>query len=117
MSIRSNIEKIIKQVQDATPDTAQGDEIRRKAVDAIMKGEGSKEWRSYMEMFAENEEQLARLIPTDDTKGVYEMDVARTYLLGNGPCGAQTVDRLIYGVDDKLDEGLNGNSPDDGNSW
>lgn len=116
MSIRSNIEKIIKQVQNAAPDTTQGDEIRRKAVEAIMKGEGSKEWRAYMEMFTENEEQLARLLPTDDTKGVYEMDVARTYLLGNGPCGAQTVDRLIYGVDDRLDEGLNGNSPDSDNS-
>ena len=110
MSIRTNIEKIIKQVQEAAPNTALGDEIRRKAVEAIRKGEDSKEWRAYMEMFAENEEQLARLIPTDDTKGVYEMDVARTYLLGNGPCGAQTVDRLIYGVDDKLDEGLNGSS-------
>ncbi len=59
-----------------------------------------------MEMFAENEEQLARLLPTDDTKGVYEMDVAQTYLVGNGPCGAQTIDRLIYGVDGKLDSGL-----------
>ncbi len=105
MSIRTNIEKVINEAQK--PENAElADELQKKAVLAIKGGEGSLPWREYMEMFAENDEQLARLLPTDDTKDNFEMDLARTYLIGNGPCGAITITRLLFGVEDTLDEGL-----------
>lgn len=105
MSIRTNIEKVINEIQK--PENAEfGEELQKKAILAIKGGEGSPPWREYMEMFAENDEQLARLMPTDDTKDDFEMDRARTYLIGNGPCGALTITRLLFGVEDTLDKGL-----------
>jgi hypothetical protein len=60
-----------------------------------------------MSMFSKSDTQLARLMPSDATKDVYEMDVARTYLVGNGTCGAETTKfQLILGVDDRLDQDL-----------
>lgn len=105
MSIRTNIQKVIDEIQK--PENAElGDELQKKAILAIKGGEGSPPWKEYMQMFAENDEQLARLMPTDNTKDDFEMDLARTYLIGNGPCGALTVTRLLFGVEDTLDEGL-----------
>jgi hypothetical protein len=62
MLIRDNIEKMMKKIQ-SDPDT--GQMVREKALKAIKAGEGSNEWRDYMTMFAEDERQLARLLPTD----------------------------------------------------
>lgn len=105
MSIRSNIESVMQQIRDGDQDL--GLTVRRKAVNAIKAGEGSPEWIEYMEQFSRSAEQLSRLTPTDSTRNVFDMDVARTYLVGNGTCGAETTGfHLIEGVDDKLDEGL-----------
>ena len=88
-------------------DPNRGDELRKKSVNAIKAGQGSPAWREYMEMFAENDRQLARLLPTDETEDVFKMDVARAYLVGNGTCGAETTGfHLIQGVDDTLDENI-----------
>jgi hypothetical protein len=107
MSIRSNIEAVMQAIQGG--DVLLGETLRIKAVGAIKSGEGSPEWVEYMQHFAQTPEELARLTPTDDTKDDFDMDVARTYLLGNSTCGAETTGfHLIEGVDDKLDEGLGG---------
>ncbi len=105
MSIRSNIEEVMERIRGG--DEVFGEDVRRLAVSAIKSGEGSTSWAEYMSMFSKTPAQLARLIPTDVTKDVYEKDVARTYLVGNGTCGVDTTKyHLIEGVDDKLDEGL-----------
>ena len=105
MSIRSNIEEIMTAIQNG--DEALALEIRAKSVAAIKGGEGSQGWGDYMQMFAKNSTELARLMPTDTTQGEESFDLARTYLVGNGTCGVDTTGfRLIQGVDDKLDEGL-----------
>jgi hypothetical protein len=105
MSIRTNIEEVMEKIKDG--DTTLGDTIRQKAVLAIMCGDGSSAWEDYMQMFSRSSEQLARLMPTDSTDGVFEMDLARTYLVGNGPCGAITTGlHLLDGVGDTLDQGL-----------
>jgi hypothetical protein len=105
MSIRTNIEAIMTAIQEG--DTALGLAVRAKAVNAIKAGEGSLEWITYMEQFSQNATELARLTPTDETLNDFDFDVARTYLVGNGTCGAETTGfHLIEGVDDKLDENL-----------
>lgn len=108
MSIRTNIEEVMEQIGGDNGETV-GGEVQKQSVQAIKAGEGSPEWKEYMSRFAKDENQLARLLPTDDTKGDYEMDVARAYLLGNGTCGAETTRfHLLDGVGDKLDNGLPG---------
>ena len=105
MSIRKNIEDVMNNIQ---ADSNVGLDIQEKAVNAIKSGEGTTAWRTYMAMFAQNERELARLLPTDETQNVFKMDVARTYLVGNGTCGAETTGfHLIEGVNDTLDENLN----------
>lgn len=106
MTIRANIESIMQRVREEEDGTL-ATEIQTRAVRGIIGGEGSDDWRDYMNLFAETPGQLARLLPTDETAGNEEMDLARTYLLGNGTCGAETTGfQLIFGIDDKLDEGL-----------
>ena len=104
MSIRTNIEQVMNLIQ--TGDDKLGQEIRAKAVAAIKGGDGSAAWETYMSVFSQSPAQLARLLPTDSTLNDFNFDVARTYLVGNGTCGAETTEFLIEGVDDKLDEGL-----------
>lgn len=105
MSIRSNIEEVIADVK--TPGGSQiGDKIQSECVAANKRGMDSDEWETYMRRFAKTEEQLARLCATDNTKDDFLMDVSRVYLVSNGCCGAMTVDRLAYGVEDRLDQGL-----------
>ncbi len=115
MSIRTNIEEVMTRIRKG--DEALGETLRKKSVEAIKSGEGSREWEEYMSLFAQDDKQLARLMPMDETKDVYEMDVARTYLVGNGTCGAATTGfHLIQGVDDKLDENLAEDNSDVDNS-
>lgn len=105
MSIKTNIEEIMQDIQNGNSTLAVS--IQAKAVAAIQAGEGSPEWIEYMEMFSQNSEQLARLTPTDNSANQFDMDVARTYLVGNGVCGAATTgEGLDFGIGDKLDEGL-----------
>lgn len=88
-------------------DTELADMIQKKAVLAIKAGEGSDAWNDYMSSFAQTPEELARLLPTDSTSGLFDMDVARTALVGNGTCGATTTGfHLLDGVGDTLDEGI-----------
>jgi hypothetical protein len=103
MSIRTNIEGVMEQI--ANGNTTLGQQVREKAIAAIIGGQGSPAWETYMEQFSTTSEQMARLLPTDSTENDPGFDEARTYLIGNGTCGSDTTGgRLIEGVGDKLDE-------------
>ena len=89
--------------------TGLGDQVRARSLAAITAGAGTDEWRQYMEMFSNptNPDELARLLPTDGSDIDPAMNQARTYLVGNGTCGADTTGhRLIEGVWDTLDGDL-----------
>ena len=83
------------------------------AIAAMKNGIRSPEWRAYMMQFVEqsvpgvpvDERQLNRLLGTDETKDVPEMDRKRAYLLGNAPCMDLTPTTLPDGVE-SIDEGI-----------
>ncbi len=103
MSIRTNIESIMKEIKNGN--ATLGQEVRERAIAGMIGGQGSAAWETYMGMFSQSPAELARLLPTDSTLSDPGFDEARTYLLGNGTCGADTTGgRLIEGVWDKLDE-------------
>lgn len=87
MSIRSNIEDIMAAIPN-TPGL--GSSIRAKAMAAIAAGQGSTQWTTYMEVFSQSPEELARLEPTDGSGNDPAKNVARTYLVANGMCGSDT---------------------------
>ena len=105
MSIQSNIEAVIAQVK-APGGQSVGDAIQIESLAALAAGEDSPQWQTYMQRFAQTEDQLARLLATDGTKDNPEMNAARTALVQNGECGGQTIDDLDKNVGDILDQGL-----------
>ena len=118
MAISDNIKEVMAKIQQehGTGSTPTGDEVRRKAYAAIMKGSNSNEWKDYMRLFAKNDAELAKLMPESQSGSGsgsgsgYNTDVggrnlARVYLVGNGPCGAESPQGapLDFGVGTVLD--------------
>jgi len=105
MSIRSNVEAIMAQIQGG--DTELAESIKADAIAAIKDGQGSEAWETYMNRFGQTTEELARLRATDASAAVSEMDQARAALVDNGTCGATSTGfHLLDEVGDTLDEGL-----------
>lgn len=67
-----------------------GETIGKMAVAAVTKGLGSPEWKRYMALFADNEEQLTLLTvenPATDTEYTAR---DRAYIVANAVCAADT---------------------------
>src|ERR1044071_8114548 len=83
------------------------------AVAAMKGGIQSPAWRAYMMQFVEQEvpgipvdpRQLNRLLGTDETKDLPDMDMKRAYLVGNGVRGDDTPTTFADGVG-SIDEGI-----------
>ena len=120
MAISDNIREVMAKIQaeHGSGSTPTGDDVRKKAYAAIMKGANSNEWKDYMRLFAKNDTELAKLMPEAESSsgsGSYSgsgynndlsrRNLARVYLLGNGPCGAESPNGapLDFGVGTVLD--------------
>jgi hypothetical protein len=103
MSIKDNVIEVREQI---LADEAYARRIKTAALKAILGG--NKEWVEYMRFFAKADkpQQLARLIPTDDTHTNDAMQEARAYLVASAPCTPATVNNMVNAVGDVLDEGL-----------
>ncbi|HJP92954.1 MAG TPA: hypothetical protein VJ875_13430 [Pyrinomonadaceae bacterium] len=119
MSIRDNILKIKKEMLNEIDASARprAEEVQRKALQAIRKGQGSDEWKDYMLLFVDDPnrvgdaasisaKQLARLRGEDTTKGVPEFDDRRAYLTADGTCTVETVTNFGRNATVGLDVGL-----------
>jgi hypothetical protein len=110
MAISDNIKKIEEKIKGeyGGKQTPTGRELRVKAVAAIFAGANSEEWKDYMRLFADNEDELAKLMPESNLKEdpqIADRNLARAYLVGNGNCGAESPIgvSLSFGVGTKLD--------------
>jgi hypothetical protein len=103
MTIKANVINVRDRIL-AEPDFAK--EVKDAAIRAILGG--NKEWVEYMKFFQDTNkpQQLARLIPTDDTESNAAMQEARAYLVASTPCTPATVNNMVNVVGDILDEGL-----------
>ena len=107
MSIRDNIEEIqtlVDQERAASGGhSATAMELQNKAVAAILGGASA--WDEYMKMFSKNNTQLTKLRPEPNTDENFERNLARSYLVGNGNCGAASPDgtEYLFGVTGTLD--------------
>lgn len=97
MSIRKNLERVhaavvIDKVSPA-PGGQPGDlgkAIGELAVKAITKGLGSTEWKAYMALFADNEEQLTFLTVENPATDPQYAPQSRAYIVANAVCAADT---------------------------
>lgn len=87
-------ERIAKQNNPAAP-TPISEEVQSKATKAILGGIA--DYVDYMKLFAKNDAELARLIPTDGTTEP-ERQRARAYLVRNGMCGHGTGEQILDNV-------------------
>ena len=113
MTIRANIEERMVQMQQEIEQFGpQGGEISRyvkeAAINAIMGG--PQEWEVYMEIFAKNPDELARLIPHREQALDPDKREALAYLVSNAVCAPGTATGLIENVFDRLDPQSTGNS-------
>lgn len=108
MAISDNILEVMKKirVEKKNGSTATGDDLQLKAVAAITKGSSSNEWEQYMNIFANDASELAKLKVEDDASAdAAKRNLSRSYLVGNGNCGAETTGYILYyGVEDNLDD-------------
>lgn len=83
------------------------------AIAAMKGGIRSQEWRAYMMQFVEqgapgvpvNPDHLSRLLATDGTLGIPDLDSKRAYLVANATCGDQTTGLLANFVN-TIDVGI-----------
>jgi hypothetical protein len=83
-----------------------GEDMKNAAIEAIMNGLGSEEWKAYMSLFADNAEQLTRLTTEQATDEDY-LPQMRAYIVSNAVCGGFTGTRTHLNIDrEKIDLGL-----------
>lgn len=111
MSFKAKIEAKMKEVGS---NEEAGHDLRRKAVAATIGGGKSAAWREYMAQFAD-ENNLDKLIAedlpqpdqpvdSDANQPVFQRNLRRSYLVGNGNCGADSPNGgtafLLFGIND-----------------
>ena len=105
MSIIKNLEKVTEAVE---ADTARGGNLgfrlRNAAIDAIMGGIHSAEWKRYMSLFADNAAQLRRLTVPDEQHDPGWLVESRAYIVSNAVCGANTTTRTAQNVREDIDD-------------
>lgn len=109
MTIRDNILAVKRQMLTELVDGGNtSKEVQRLSLAAVRNGQGSDAWREYMSLFveADNPQQLARLMGTDNTGADPDMNDARAYLAADGACASTTVTNFGNGASVVLDEGL-----------
>jgi hypothetical protein len=119
MSIRDNILAVKKQLLNEldAPQHPRSEEVQKKALLAIRKGDDSDDWKTYMKLFVDNAgvaddptttsgKQLLRLIGKDSKGGLPEFDDRRAYLAADGTCTTETVTNFGRNASVALDADL-----------
>ena len=102
MNILGNILALKNKIIAEGPGSPTAKALKRKSLDAI--SGGAREWAIYMSEFAKTPEELARLIPTDNSKDNDDMNQARPYLVAKAACGTDTVTTFENGITEVLDQ-------------
>lgn len=104
MSIKNNLAKVhVVVVIDTFKAGSFGRLLRAAAINALTKGIGSDEWKEYMSLFADNNEQLMRLTVEDDNEPGWFKE-SRAYIVSNAICGADTTGQTGANVGDGFAE-------------
>lgn len=88
-----------------------GSKLKEAAIEAIMAGIGSTEWKSYMSLFADNADQLTRLTVRAKDEDLLVLE-SRAYMVANSVCGADSTTQTSLRVAALIDDNLNANSDD-----
>ncbi len=113
MSIIDNLKKARAAVEADTLNGGNlGFRMRNAAINAIMGGINSAEWKSYMSLFADNAAQLRRLTVPDEQHDPGWLVESRAYIVSNAVCGANTTTQTSQNVRLDIDDGIEEDSDD-----
>lgn len=113
MSIINNLKKAKAAVEaDTLKGGNLGFRMRNAAINAIMGGINSAEWKSYMSLFADNAAQLRRLTVPDEQHDPGWLVESRAYIVSNAVCGANTTTQTSQNVRLDIDDGIEVDSDD-----
>jgi hypothetical protein len=111
MTIKANIEAKIEELQQEKEAMLQMDppdqvgpkakELKELAISAVLGNRDA--YNAYMKLFAKTTDELARLIPFDNTENDPVKREARAYLVSNAVCAPATATGLIDNVFGRLD--------------
>jgi hypothetical protein len=106
MSIFKNLQKAHAAVAKDTFNSGDlGIRIGQLAVQAVIKGMDSQQWKDYMSLFADNEAQLNRLTVATLDEPSY-LPQTRAYIVSNSICDAATGVKTHNNVDLRIDNEL-----------
>lgn len=108
-SILERLKRTDAAMKNAAVNVQLGFKLKQQAINAMMGGIGSPEWKSYMSLFADNVEQLNRLTVPQDNEDSWLAE-ARAYIVANAICGADSTTQTSVRVDSDLDDSLSSNS-------
>ena len=95
--IIERIERVEKTMNDPAKKTGLANLLKNAAIDAIMEGIGSKEWITYMSMFADSKQQLDRLTVPKAGEDTWLRE-SRAYMVSNPICTINTNTQTGKGV-------------------
>jgi len=105
MSIFKNVRKVRAVIAQESVDdfiSPAGSALNTAAMAAIAGGINSAAWKSYMAVFADNPQQLARLTVQADGEDPYIKQM-RTYMVTAGVCDPGTSMGMPPGFDERID--------------
>lgn len=98
---------ILREAAQPTPGSTFLQDLRDGAVRATLGGVGSADWRLFMTVFADNEQQLQRLTVSDGVAGASYVRETSAYLVGGSICTDITTGHLLDRLDERIDSGIN----------
>jgi hypothetical protein len=106
--IMDRLKKTMTAMDNPNNTAGLGFALKDAAIKAMMGGRASTEYESYMSLFADNKEQLARLTaPIKDGDPPWLAE-SRAYMIANAVCGgdstSQTGVRVQPGIDDNISD-------------
>ena len=105
--IMENLEKAhVAVVIDTFKGGNLGVRIAALAIKAVNGGIGSQDWKNYMSLFADNEEQLNLLTTEEVPADKPYLLQSRAYMVSNAVCDAATTTETGFRVNEGLDNGI-----------
>jgi hypothetical protein len=104
--IMDRLNKTMAAMNNPVTSPGLGFNLKDAAIKAMMGGRASTEYESYMSIFADNKDQLARLVapikPTDPPW----LAESRAYMIANAICGGDSATQTGVKVDTGIDDGI-----------
>lgn len=110
MKIMERVQYVKKVItDDFAANGTLGSDMQKLGVEAMLNGRESPAWAEFMRIFADNEQQLARLtgdITKDSQANEGWVKETSAYIVAGTPCGGMSPLHFDYLMDEDIDNGL-----------